>query len=170
MGHLSGLYTRDAAAFVRELTSRCSESHAAPGSGDPLHSGGHTQGASPLAATPACVALCTIYFPDKNSEVSSWASNVLYLLGYDSRPGRLQDVIRAIHAQGVLRVSLPPPLRLVPVPLFEALDGKDTTDYAARVEPSAQGGAKLARLLLDATLGFSDTHTASEGASDGGCK
>lgn len=36
------------------------------------------------------------------------------------------------------------------VPLFETLDGKDTRDYVARVEPSAVGGRKLGYALWHA--------------------
>jgi hypothetical protein len=35
------------------------------------------------------------------------------------------------------------------VPLFNALDGKNSSDYIARVEPSSQGGRKMAEYLLD---------------------
>ena len=73
----------------------------------------------------------------------------LNLVQYVEPLSRWQEIIRAIHAQGVSRVALPPPLRVVPVPLFAVLDGRDSSDYVARVEPSAQGGAKLARLLLE---------------------
>ena len=38
---------------------------------------------------------------------------------------------------------------VIPVPFFNVLDGKTTRDYVARVEPSAQGGRKLAEYILD---------------------
>jgi hypothetical protein len=38
---------------------------------------------------------------------------------------------------------------VIPVPLFNVLNGKNTQDYAYRVEPSAQGGRKMAEYLLD---------------------
>lgn len=38
---------------------------------------------------------------------------------------------------------------VIPVPLFNALDGKNSNDYIARVEPSAAGGKKMAEFLLD---------------------
>ena len=38
---------------------------------------------------------------------------------------------------------------MIPVPLFHVLDGKNTEDYVARVEPSALGGKKMAEYLLD---------------------
>lgn len=38
---------------------------------------------------------------------------------------------------------------VVSVPLFNVLNGKRSEDYVARVEPSALGGQKMARYLLD---------------------
>lgn len=38
---------------------------------------------------------------------------------------------------------------MVPVPLFHVLDGRNSRDYVARVEPSSQGGRKIAEYLLD---------------------
>ena len=38
---------------------------------------------------------------------------------------------------------------VIPVPLFNVLDGKCSDDYVARVEPSAIGGEKMAEFLLD---------------------
>lgn len=39
---------------------------------------------------------------------------------------------------------------VIPIPLFNALDGKCSQDYVARVEPSAIGGKKMAEYLMDA--------------------
>jgi hypothetical protein len=39
--------------------------------------------------------------------------------------------------------------QVIPVPLFNVLDGKRSEDYIARVEPSAVGGRKMAEFLLD---------------------
>ena len=36
--------------------------------------------------------------------------------------------------------------------IFSALDGKNPKDYCQRVEPSVQGGAKMAKLIVDAVL------------------
>jgi len=47
---------------------------------------------------------------------------------------------RSIHIPGS---------EVIPVPLFNALNGKDPADYIARVEPSSQGGEKMAEYLLD---------------------
>ena len=39
---------------------------------------------------------------------------------------------------------------MIPIPLFHSLDGTRSSDYVARVEPSASGGKKMAELLLNA--------------------
>ena len=41
---------------------------------------------------------------------------------------------------------------VVPFPLFRVLDGKTSSDYCQRVEPSPQGGRKMARALLNAVV------------------
>ena len=53
------------------------------------------------------------------------------------------------------QVRLPnhPEIEIVGVPLFAALDGKDPEDYKARVEPSSQGGEKMANLIMKAVQG-----------------
>ena len=38
---------------------------------------------------------------------------------------------------------------VIPVALFNPLNGKFSEDYVARVEPSSQGGEKMAEYLLD---------------------
>jgi len=43
-------------------------------------------------------------------------------------------------------------VEVVAVPLFHALDGKTSSDYVSRVEPSVTGGEKMARLIVDAIL------------------
>ena len=42
-----------------------------------------------------------------------------------------------------------PGTEVVAVPLYEAMNGKNTRDYCQRVEPSPQGAAKMSSLLLD---------------------
>ena len=37
---------------------------------------------------------------------------------------------------------------VIPVPLFQVLDGKNTNDYVARVEPSPSGGKMMAEYFL----------------------
>jgi hypothetical protein len=42
-----------------------------------------------------------------------------------------------------------PGSEVIAVPLFNVLDGKNSRDYIARVEPSSHGGRKMAEYLLD---------------------
>jgi hypothetical protein len=64
----------------------------------------------------------------------------------------LQEIIKQLFIQATSKVDIPG-VEVVPVPLFVALDGKHTSDYAARVEPSASGGKKMGKLLMDAIEG-----------------
>ena len=41
---------------------------------------------------------------------------------------------------------------VVPFPLFRVLDGKTSSDYCQRVEPSPSGGRKMAWALLNAAM------------------
>mmetsp|Transcript_2105 Transcript_2105/g.5279 ORF Transcript_2105/g.5279 Transcript_2105/m.5279 type:complete len:108 (-) Transcript_2105:66-389(-) len=71
---------------------------------------------------------------------------------YDLSPQRLQAAIRRVFEVGTSRVRIEG-TEVVAFPLFRVLDGSDTNDYVERVEPSSQGGAKMARALMDAVLG-----------------
>ena len=79
----------------------------------------------------------------------SWADGTLKALGYDTNPTKLQTVMRQVYAHGVSRISMQG-TEVLTVPLYEVLDGKDTLDYVARVEPSDQGGHKLAKAVVEA--------------------
>lgn len=68
-------------------------------------------------------------------------------LGYNTDPSHLQQVIRKIFEQGTSKISIPG-TTVLPIPMYEALDGKDTGDYVQRVEPSIQGGRKMAAQFL----------------------
>lgn len=100
---------------------------------------------------PMKVLVCMIYFPDECA-TGGWADGSLSLLRYDDEPEKLQTLIKTVFQLATSRICLPG-TEVVPVPLFEALDGKTSSDYVARVEPSATGGAKMAAMLMDALLG-----------------
>jgi len=91
---------------------------------------------------PSKVLPCMLYNLDE-AKGTGWAEETLEALGYNDDPSHLQDVIKTIYSVGVSRVSVPGTI-VVPVPMFEALDGSDTDDYCQRVEPSIQGGSKMA--------------------------
>jgi len=67
---------------------------------------------------------------------------------YNRFPGRLQLAVRQMFEQATRRIRIEG-VEIVPVPLFEILDGSDTRDYVERVEPSPQGGKKMANAFLD---------------------
>lgn len=98
-------------------------------------------------ARPKNIFVCMIYYPDE-APTPSWAGPALGCLRYDSDPQKLQTLIRRAFVEGTSKISIPGS-EVIPVPLFNVLDGKDSRDYIARVEPSPQGGRKMAEYLLD---------------------
>ena len=100
---------------------------------------------------PRKVVVNMIYYPDESFDEHAWPGATLKLLGYDADPGRLQLIIRRLNK--ALSARAPPTdlagLDVEIFPLYTVLDGTDTGDYEQRVEPSVQGGAKIARALLD---------------------
>ena len=97
---------------------------------------------------PKCVGACMLYYLDERAG-GSWADFTLSKLGYDKEPSKLQHIIREVYNQAVCKISLGSVVPVVPIPMYEALDGKTTSDYVQRVEPSSQGGQKLAKLIMD---------------------
>mmetsp|Transcript_65025 Transcript_65025/g.173354 ORF Transcript_65025/g.173354 Transcript_65025/m.173354 type:complete len:307 (-) Transcript_65025:3-923(-) len=99
---------------------------------------------------PRKVLVCMIYYPDMAGE-GSWADTALSALSYNSDPRRLQAAIASVFEFAVSQVRIEG-TEIVPVPLFRTLDGTDTADYVDRVEPSEQGGRKMAEALLGRIL------------------
>ncbi|CAB9497813.1 expressed unknown protein [Seminavis robusta] len=95
---------------------------------------------------PKAVLICMIYFPDE-AKTMSWATLPLQLLGYESNPSKLQLLIRKAFQDATLAIKIPG-TKVIPVPLYEVLDGKHSEEYCERVEPSPSGGKLLARLFL----------------------
>jgi len=96
---------------------------------------------------PRKVVICMLYFLDEKPG-GSWADAVLGKLGYDTDPSKLQTVMRQVYSWGVSQISIPG-TTVVPLPLYEVLDGKDTSDYVQRVEPSVTGGQKMAVAMAE---------------------
>jgi hypothetical protein len=94
---------------------------------------------------PRAVIVCMIYFPLEAGPLQqkSWADPQLMVLGYNRFPGHLQTAITKMYELATKKVHIPG-VRVVPCALYEALDGKHNEDYTARVEPSAEGGRKMA--------------------------
>lgn len=91
---------------------------------------------------PKKIIVCMIYYPDEKGS-GSWADRTLNLLGYNKNPDKLKLIIHQIFKYGTSEIRIPG-CDIVPFPMFNVLDGKNTNDYIQRVEPSALGGLKLA--------------------------
>mmetsp|Transcript_25062 Transcript_25062/g.41759 ORF Transcript_25062/g.41759 Transcript_25062/m.41759 type:complete len:337 (-) Transcript_25062:150-1160(-) len=104
---------------------------------------------------PKLVLVCMIYFLDETPG-TSWAETVLNLLGYNRDPAHLQEAIRQIFRLATQRISIPG-TKVIAVPLFKVLDGKNTQDYCERVEPSASGGEKMGKFLVETIQEALDT-------------
>lgn len=100
---------------------------------------------------PKLIVICSLYFPDEN-QTSSWAGIVLYLLGYNSHPERMQTAMKKVYEQGIKEIELEEDINVIYVPFYEVLNGKDTSMYVARVEPSEKGGKLMAELLKERIL------------------
>jgi len=99
---------------------------------------------------PRRVIICTLYFLDE-AQTGSWADRVLGHLGYNDDPSFLQAAIRHVFETATSTIQIEG-VEVIPVPLFHALDGKTSSDYESRVEPSVTGGEKMSRLIADAIL------------------
>lgn len=96
---------------------------------------------------PKRILVCMIYYLDENP-TPSWAGMALKSLGYDKDPERLQYLIRKMYEGATSNIRIED-TTVIPVPLFDVLDGKKSDDYVARVEPSCQGSQKMAKYFLD---------------------
>jgi hypothetical protein len=99
---------------------------------------------------PKAIIVCMIYYPLEKtaSKQSSWADLPLKLLGYNRNPARLQAAIKAMYENATKKLQIGG-TEVFPCALFEVLDGKNAEDYTARVEPSSDGGRKMATHFTD---------------------
>ncbi|KAF9739486.1 hypothetical protein PMIN06_001093 [Paraphaeosphaeria minitans] len=104
---------------------------------------------------PRAVIICMIYFPlETQYGQRGWGDKALRALGYGSDPGKLQAAIRAMFEMGTKKVKIEG-TEVLPCKLYDVLDGSNRTDYVERVEPSANGGRKMAdmfKILIDGVL------------------
>lgn len=96
---------------------------------------------------PKKILICMIYFPDEHT-TGSWADTTLGYLGYNSNPTKLQEIIRQIFIHATSEITIEGS-QVIPVPLYEVMDGKISSDYVERVEPSSTGGQKMANKFID---------------------
>lgn len=119
------------------------------------------------SARPQKVVVCMYYFLDVHGR-GSWADCFLMCMCYNIAPWRLQAALRKVFELATRRIRIPG-VEVIPFALFDVLDGEDTRDYVQRVEPSPQGGRKMALALMDAIYGPADGLDDDEsGGSSGG--
>lgn len=99
---------------------------------------------------PHKIIVCMIYYPDEQS-TGSWADRVLGYLGYNNDPQKLQAAIHQLFTHATRNISISG-CQVVPFAMHRVLDGKNTSDYVQRVEPSAIGGKKLAKAFVKCCL------------------
>ena len=96
---------------------------------------------------PKKIIVCTIYYPDLK-QIGGWADKPLTYMGYNTNPEKLQEIINQIFIHATSKIKIDG-VEVIPFPMFKILDGYDTNDYVSRVEPSNQGGKKLAEALVN---------------------
>ena len=119
LGHFISLFKNGIETFIRSLTAH---------------------------AKPRLVVVCALYFLDMAPD-GSWADRPLRVLGYNSNPRKLQALIRQVFTKAVSNIHVEG-VTVLPIPLYDALDGATRKDYVNRVEPSVEGGEKIARRLV----------------------
>lgn len=105
---------------------------------------------------PKAVIISTLYYLDEDMNNArnrtAWPREILRNLSYDSDPKKLHYLIDLLHEKGTRNIRIEG-VNLIPVKLSETLNGKDTKDYIQLVEPSSQGGQKMAQFFIR-ILGF----------------
>jgi len=108
----------------------------------------------PEKQRPKLIIVCQIYFLDKKGKFNVMTHDVrdfFELIKHDVDPRILMHGTREGFNGGTLRVGDPDGhihgVPVFPIPLFEVLDGNNTTDYVERLEPSFWGGEKIAATL-----------------------
>jgi lysophospholipase L1-like esterase len=97
---------------------------------------------------PRAVIVSMIYFPlEWAPNQQSWANAQLKALRYDSYPEKLQMAIRQMYEIATKEIRIEG-TEVLPCALYEVLDGKEKKDYTDRVEPSADGGRKMAEIFV----------------------
>lgn len=96
---------------------------------------------------PKRVIVSMIYYPDEKA-TGGWADTALGALQYEINPEKLQTAIQEIYKRATCNIEIEG-VEVIPAGIFHWLDGKTSEDYVQRVEPSSQGGEKMAKGYLD---------------------
>jgi len=94
---------------------------------------------------PKKVIICILYYPNFQNP-AGWASTLLSAFKMLGAENMVLKLIQTVYQECVSKIKITG-LNLEYCPLYIALDGTNTNDYVSGVEPSVQGGKKIALLL-----------------------
>jgi hypothetical protein len=142
LGHFRRLFGREVQNYIKSLTS---------------------------TTKPAAVIVCMIYQPLESPYCTekSWADAQLKALKYDSTPQKLQAAIRSMYKEATAKIEVDG-VKVVPLPLYEVMDGKEAADYVERVEPSVEGGKKMSEKIVEVALQVLGKEKSEGGVGDNG--
>ena len=99
---------------------------------------------------PRKILISSIYFPCLHGK--GWADTVLSLMNYNQNYKRVHEIIKSVYNQATSKVHVEG-TKVHVIDTFNILDFANGDDYVARVEPSENGGEKMASSFLK-RLGF----------------
>ena len=102
--------------------------------------------------TPKYIIVCSVYFPALHG--SGWADGMLSLMDYKKNYKKIHKIIRHIYEAATKKIEILFST-VIPIPLFDILDFKESSDYVDRVEPSSKGGRKIAEKFVEKILPLS---------------
>jgi hypothetical protein len=104
---------------------------------------------------PKKVIICMYYFFDLNKNSPSWTKTALTNLEYDTNPNRVKQLLIALYHTVTRNIEIDGMNKenVIGLPLYRYMDGTNTNDYDNRVEPSVEGGKKIAKAVFDAIKG-----------------
>jgi len=98
MGHFEKLFGNQVEAFLKKLVKK---------------------------TKPKMIMVCMLYYLDENPNAKSWAGTTLGALRYNSKPHLLQHLVKTLFERATKSIKIPG-VKVVPVPMFETLNGKCT--------------------------------------------
>jgi len=100
---------------------------------------------------PKRVVISMVYYLDENADFQGWASNTFSIVGASAASrldlNKLRLIVKSVYKLATCQIKIPG-IEIIPCPLFDVLDGKDSRDYACFTQPSIQGSGKIARKYI----------------------
>ena len=115
---------------------------------------------------PKYIFVCMIYYLDETPG-NSWAEIALSALQYNQNPKKLQLIISKLFHYATKEIKIEGS-KVIGIPLFQVLNGKNSKDYIQRVEPSAMGGKKMGEFIITEIMKHVDPNYQQEGEVEKG--